>query len=126
MNAFIVDLTNKPGELARLTEAIARKGINITAFAGSTAGGAGSVVLMTDDEAGTSAAIAAAGCMSREVEVVNVHFGHVPGTLADVAKKLADAGINIEAAVPTSMATDAVSVAFATDDPARARQVLGM
>ena len=42
MNAFIVDLTNKPGELARVAEAIAQKGINITSFAGATAADKGS------------------------------------------------------------------------------------
>ena len=70
MNAFIVELTNKPGELARLADAIAQKGINIEAFAGTTVGGAGSVVLVTNDEAGTRRAISDAGCSSREVELV--------------------------------------------------------
>ena len=61
MNAFIVDLTNKPGELARVAEAIAQKGINIEGFAGATAGGAGTVLLVTNDEAGTRRAPADAG-----------------------------------------------------------------
>jgi hypothetical protein len=126
MNAFIVDLTNKPGELARVAEAIAQKGINITAFAGTTVGGNGSVVLMTNDESGTRRAITAAGFRAREVELVTAQMGHVPGTLASVTKKLADAGINIEAAVATGMAGDNVSVAFATDQPAKAREILGV
>ena len=126
MNAFIVDLTNKPGELARVAEAIAQKGINITAFAGTTVGGSGSVVLVTNDESGTRRAITGAGFRAREVELVTAQFGHVPGTLASAAKKLADAGINIEAAVATGMAGDNVSVAFATDQPAKAREILGV
>ena len=36
MNAFIVDLENKPAELAKVAEAIAEKGIDITGFSGST------------------------------------------------------------------------------------------
>jgi hypothetical protein len=125
MHAFIVDLTNKPGELARVTEAIAQKGINIEAFAGATAGGAGSVVLVTNDEAGTRSALSAAGCTSREVELVMASIDHVPGGLAAVARKLADAGINIEAAIPTGMAGDKVTISFATDNPAKAREILG-
>ena len=125
MHAFIVDLTNKPGELARVAEAIAQKGINIEAFAGATAGGAGSVVLATNDEAGTRRALADAGCSSREVELVMASLDHVPGGLAAAARKLADAGVNIEAAMPTGMAGEKVMVSFATDNPAKARETLG-
>jgi hypothetical protein len=126
MNAFIVDLTNKPGELARVADAIAQKGINIEAFAGATAGGSGAVVLVTNDEAGTRSAIADAGCSSREVELVMASLDHVPGSLAAATRKLADAGINIEAAMPTGMGGDKVTVSFATDNPAKAREILGV
>ena len=125
MNAFVVDLTNKPGEVARLTEAIAQKGINIEAFAGTTVGGAGSVVLMTNDEAGTRSAISDAGFRARELELVTASLEHAPGSLAAATRKLADAGINIEAALPTGMAENKVTVSFATDQPAKARQLLG-
>jgi hypothetical protein len=125
MNAFIVDMTNKPGEVARLAEAIAQKGINIEAFAGSTAGGAGSVVLLTNDEAGTRRAIADGGFRARELEIVTASLEHTPGSLAAATRKLADAGINIEAALPTGMAGNNVTVSFATDQPAKARELLG-
>jgi len=125
MNAFIVDLMNKPGELARLAEAIAQKGINITGFAGATAGGAGTVVLVTNDEAGTRNAISEKGFRAREVELVMASLGNTPGSLAAAAKKLADAGINVEAALPTGMSGENVSIAFATDNPAKARELLG-
>jgi len=126
MNAFIVDLTNQPGELARLTDAIAQKGINITSFAGATAGGSGAVVVVTNDEAGTRKAITDGGFRAREIELVTASLEHVPGSLAAAAKKLADAGINIEAALPTGMAGGNVSVSFATDKPAKAREILGV
>jgi hypothetical protein len=126
MNAFIVDLNNKPGELARVAEAIAQKGINITSFAGATVAGTGAVVLTTNDEAGTRKAITDMGCTVREVELVTARMEHVPGALAMVTKKLADAGINIDAAVPMSMGGDNVSIAFATDQPAKAREILGV
>jgi len=125
MNAFIVELTNKPGELARVTEAIAQKGINIEGFAGATAGGAGTVIIVTNDEAGTRRALSDAGCTSHEVELVTASLDHVPGSLATAARKLADAGINIEAAMPTGMAGDKFTVSFATDNPAKAREILG-
>jgi hypothetical protein len=125
VNAFIVELPNKPGELARLTEAIAQKGIDITSFSGATCGDSGSVALLTNDEAGTRSTIQAAGFKAREVEVVPASLENRPGTLAEAARRLAGAGVNIEAAMPTGMAGNNVTVAFATSDPAKARQALG-
>lgn len=125
MNIFIVDLKHKPGELAKATEAIAQKGINITAFSGSTCGDSGSIALLTNDEAGARRALADAGFKAREVEVVTTTLEHNPGSLSMAARKLADAGINIEVALPTAMSGGNVTLAFATDDPAKARSVLG-
>lgn len=125
MNIFIVDLKHKPGELAKATEAIAQKGVNITAFSGITCGDSGTIALLTNDEAGARRALADAGFKAREVEVVTTTIEHNPGTLAEAARKLANAGINIEVALPTAMSGGNVTLAFATDQPAKARSVLG-
>ena len=125
MNAFIVELVNKPGELARVTEAIATKGIDITAFTGATCGDSGSLCVLTNDEAGTRRALQDGGFTSREIEVVPAAVENRPGALAEVARQLADAGINIEAAMPTGMAGNNVTIAFATSDPAKTRTALG-
>ena len=121
MNAFIVELKHRPGELAKVTEAIAQKGIDITGFSGATCGDSGAVALMTNDEAGTRRALTDAGYHPREVELVSASLENKPGSLAQLARRLADAGINIEAAIPTGMSGNKVTVAFATDQPARTR-----
>ena len=82
-------------------------------------------MLLTNDEAGTKRALGDAGFRPREVELVVASLGNQPGTLAATARRLADAGVNIEAALPTGMEGGKVSVAFATDNPAKARQVIG-
>jgi hypothetical protein len=125
MNIFILDLAHKPGELAKATEAIAQKGINITAFSGLTCGGSGSVAIVTNDEMGTRKALGEAGYKAKELEVVTAAIEDKPGALAQTARKLADAGVNIEAAMPTGMTGGKVTVAFATDNPAKARTVIG-
>jgi hypothetical protein len=125
MNAFIVELSNRKGEGARLTEAIARRGIDVTGFAGVTAGSNGAVVLTTDDEAATQTVLSDAGFSTREIELVTATLADKPGTLAAAFRKLADAGVNVEAAMPTGMNADGVNVGFATDDPTKARQALG-
>ena len=68
MHAFLVELENKPGELARVTEAIAAKGIDINGVSGSTCGSSGSVALMTDNDDATRTALEAAGVKFREME----------------------------------------------------------
>ncbi|OGO57307.1 MAG: hypothetical protein A2V85_15535 [Chloroflexi bacterium RBG_16_72_14] len=125
MNAFIVELDNRPGAMARIAQAIADRGIDITGFAGVTAGGSGAILLITNDEPGTRKVLAEQQCTSREIELVTVGLEARPGTLAAVANKLAEAGINIEGATPIGMSGGTVQVAFATDDPAKARSVLG-
>ncbi len=125
MTLFLIDLKDQPGELARVAEAIADKGINIEAVSGLASGGNGTVAIMTNDEAGTRSALSEAGCQTREVEIATASLEHKPGTLAGAARKLADAGINIIAALPIGMAEGKVGVAFATDQPAKAREILG-
>ncbi len=124
MNIFIVDVENIPGEIARAAGAIARKGINITAFSGISAGASSKLALITSDEVGTRQALAEAGYVAREIEVVTTTLEHAPGTLAMTAGKLADAGINIEVVLPTSMSGGNVTLAFATDQPGEARRIL--
>src|SRR6266487_481693 len=51
--------------------------------------------------------------LSREIELVTASLENKPGSLAAAVKKLADAGINIDAAVPTGMGGSTVSVSFA-------------
>ena len=42
-----------------------------------------------------------------------------------VTRKLASAGVNIEAAIPTGMSGGNVHIAFVTDNPSKAKEALG-
>ncbi|MEX0626244.1 MAG: ACT domain-containing protein [Chloroflexota bacterium] len=125
MNAFIVELPNRPGSVAMIAEAVAERGINITGFAGATSGELGSVSFTTDDESGTRTALGEKGWVYREVPMVTFSLEHRPGTLAAAARRLADAGINIETVFVAGMDGDKVSVAFGVDDPEAAQRALG-
>ena len=124
MQAFLVDLTNKPGALADVAEALAAKGINITAISGTACGDSGRAAIMTGDEATTRTALDATGHTYKMMEATDTALRHEPGTLAKAARRLADEGINIEAIVPIGMEGNEIHVAFVTSDAARARQVL--
>ena len=124
MNTFIVDLKNKPSELAKVAEAIAKEGIDITGFSGSTCGDSGTLALVTDNETVAERVLADGGWKFRTIELVETSLANRPGVLAETARKLATAGINIEAAFPTSSTGSNAHIVFATDNPAKAKQVL--
>jgi hypothetical protein len=124
VNAFIVDLKNQPSELAKVAEAIAQKGIDITGFSAATCGDSGAVALVTDDEVATRRALTDGQWKFRAIELVEASLAQRPGTLAEIARRLGKAGVNIEAAIPTGMAGTNVHIAFATDNPAKAREAL--
>jgi hypothetical protein len=125
MKAFFIEGKNKPGELARIAEAIAQKGINITSIAAGTCGEAGSIAVMTNDEAGTRAALSGAGLTFREIEACSTTLEDRPGALAEAAGKLGQAGINIDAVLQIGTSEGKTTIALLTSDPARTRELLG-
>ena len=124
MHAFLVDLTNKPGALADIAEALGKKGINIENVAGASCGDSGRLAITTSDDVGTRAVIAAAGLKSKELETTEVSLAHSPGSLGKAARRLAEAGVNIEAILPAGMSAGQVTVAFVTSNPAKAKEIL--
>lgn len=125
MNAFVVTAPNKPGELARLTNSLAHRGINITGFSSSTCGDTGTACLLTNDETATRSLLKEGKWSFKEVEVVAAQLANSPGSLHEAAERLGKAGINIEAAIATGMSANNVTIAFVTNNASRARDVLG-
>lgn len=125
MNAYIIELPNRPGSLADICEAVASGGANITGVTGATAGDAGQVAITTDDMDGTRAAIQAHGWRFREVALVIASLEHRAGTLGDAARRLANAGINIDTMFVSGMEGGKVQVAFGVTDADAARAALG-
>ena len=124
MHAFLVELENKPGALADLSEALGSRGINIENVAGSACGDGGRITIFTSDDAGTREACSSLGLDLREFEVVEATMAHQPGSLGKAARRLAGAGVNIESILPTGMSGGQVTVGFITDDPAKTREIL--
>jgi len=124
VNAFIVDLKNKPSELAKVADAISEKGIDITGFSGSTCDDSGTLALVTDNEAVTQRVLTDGGWKFSTIELVETSLPNRPGVLAETARRLGSAGINIEAAFPTSMTGSSAHIVFATDNPVKAKGVL--
>jgi hypothetical protein len=124
MNAFLVDLENKPGALASVAEALAAKSVNITGVAGATCGDSGRAAITTSDPATTRQVLESIKAGFKELEVTDVSLANQPGSLGMATRRLAEAGVNIEAIFPTGMAGTDITVAFVTDNPSKAREVL--
>lgn len=120
----MVILDDRPGELARLGEVSGAAGVNIDGFAAFTGDGKGVVhVLVSDDHVvGLRRALDAAGMpIADEREVIVVTVANEPGAMGDVARRLADAGVNVDLAYTTF---GGVRLVFGTDDIRVARTVL--
>jgi hypothetical protein len=104
MQAFILELENKPGTFAEAAEKIAKKGVNILGFGLST-DGHGYVGLVGSDDMSTREALDEIRGKYREVQLLPIQLEHTPGQAAKVARKLADAGINIEFFAPSGQGT---------------------
>jgi hypothetical protein len=124
MNTFIIEIENRPGTLADIADAIAEKGINIAGIAGATGAGGGAIALLTNDEAGTRSVLDASGSRYRQVALATASLEDKPGVLAEAARRLANAGVNIEAIFPTGMEAGKITVAFGVDNIEAAKSAL--
>jgi hypothetical protein len=97
--AKLLELTvwmeNKPGTLAAMAKALGKAKVNILAFMSDEAEGQSRVRLVTDDPAKARKTISDLNLGFSEGEVLGVVLANKPGTLAEAAGKLGDAGINI-------------------------------
>jgi hypothetical protein len=126
MQWFIVEASNRPGEFARHADAIAKRGINLANVVCLGIGDRGGAAFYATDEAGLRTALNEAGIAFREVEAVTARLQDKPGTVADAARRLGDAGVNIELLVPMGMSGQGeVTVAFGVDKADEARTALG-
>jgi hypothetical protein len=94
MSAFTVELDNRPGELARLCEAMAGSGVNLLLCA-TTHGGRGVVAFIADGEAAAQAALDGAGIAYLLRPALTIRMENLPGAGAAAFRKLADAGVNV-------------------------------
>jgi hypothetical protein len=124
MTAFLVDLENKPGALATVAEALGARGVNITGVTGSSCGDGGRAAITTADDATARTVLQGLKTKFKEYEVTESSLTNTPGSLGKVARRLADAGVNIEAIMPTGMSGNEIHVGFVTDNPIKARDVL--
>jgi hypothetical protein len=94
---LVIDIENTPGALARVAAAISDAGVNIAA---ATCVGPGERaelhILVPHAQAAKHALAISHVAFTREREVVVVDVEDRPGVLADLTRKIARAGVNLD------------------------------
>jgi hypothetical protein len=124
MRDFAIHLTHRPGELARVSHALARKGVNLRSVAAMTIGNQGLLRLIADDVEAARSALQEGSIPFEESEVVTVLLENRAGELENVAAKLAGANVNLQAVYVVGLEGDLVDLALVVDDPKKAKKVL--
>ncbi|HEX6876025.1 MAG TPA: ACT domain-containing protein [Nocardioidaceae bacterium] len=120
----MVILEDRPGELARLGEVAGAAGVNMDGFAAFTGDGKGVVHVLVSDGRLDDLRVAletAAMPIADEREVLVVNVADEPGAMGEIARRLADAGVNIDLAYTTF---GGVRLVFGTDDMRVAREIV--
>jgi hypothetical protein len=120
-----VHMENRPGALAELTEALTEAGVNILAIAVPDTGEFGTVRVLPDNVIEAREALQDAGLPHAAVDVLAVELPHHPGSMAQLARLLADENVVIRYAYATnSSGAEHGMCVLRVDDIHRAETVL--
>ena len=93
-----IDIENEPGALARIAAAISDAGVNIAAATCTGPGDRAELHILVPHAEAARHALATSHdvTISKEREVVVVEVDDRPGVLADLTRKVATAGVNVD------------------------------
>ena len=94
---LVIDIENSPGSLAAVTAAVSDAGVNLAAATCIGSGERAELhILVPHAEAARHSLATAHMAVTREREVVVVDVEDSPGVLADLARRIAKAGVNLD------------------------------
>ena len=124
MKEFKVFVKDKPGELARVTEALAEHAVNIRAIASEGGHENSFLRIVTNDVATTEKAFKLAGIKYDANELLTAELMDRPGELAKIARRLARAGVNVESIYILGSKNGKTEVGMVVSDMERAKTAL--
>jgi hypothetical protein len=124
MKDLTVIMDDQPRKLADLGEATGRAGINIAGLCAMVGDGKGFIHILVDDAAAAREALEGAGIsVADEREAVIVDLHDKPGAMGEIARDLAEAGVNIDVAYTIFTG---VRLVILTEDVDAAREALDL
>ncbi len=124
LKQLIFSLPNRTGLLSEITAAISGAKVNITTICAYKIEDDAYFMLTTDSYAKAKRALSKLGIESEGEDVVAVEMPNKAGQLQKVAKKIADAGININYMYGTTGTGRASICLFKTSDDKKAIRVI--
>ena len=121
---FVVQLDNRPGELAHLARALGARGVNLTHISCAGTGSIACAFMTTAEDDETRDVLRGLGHDFIEGVTVVVDVMDRPGGLADIAERFATAGVNILGTLCVGRRVGILEMAFAVDDEEKARSAL--
>jgi hypothetical protein len=121
---FVVQVTNKPGQMADLAEQMAAAGVDLRAIGGGGLGETGHFIITTADDDTARQVLDDGAWEYFEGESLLVEVDDRPGGMARVARALADADVNVLGHLFLGRWSDRATFAFVVDDPDKARPIL--
>ncbi len=124
LHEFKVYVSNQPGELARVTEALAGSAVNIRAISSEAGASEPFLRIVTNDVTTTKKALRVAGFTYEKNGILSVQLLDRPGELAKVAKRLARAQVNVESIYILGSKGGKKEIAMVVDDEKKALKAL--
>jgi hypothetical protein len=123
---FVVQLPNRPGELAHLAKALCARDINIMQIQGSTAGDLACALLYTDCDEDTAEVLRSMGYSFVAGTTLILEIEDSPCALGDVTEKLAEGGVNVTGFCKIGVREGFATWSLSTSDEDEARKILGL
>jgi hypothetical protein len=121
---FVIQVNNRPGEMARLAEELAARGVDLRAIGGGGLGETGHFIMTTADDDAARSVLEDGGWLFLEGESLLAEVDDRPGGMARIARELSDAGVNVLGHLFIGRWSDRATFAFVVDDPEKARPIL--
>src|SRR5512139_3848451 len=124
MKEISFTMPNRVGLLSEITRAIAGAKVNITSLCAYAMENKAFFMLTTDSNAKAKKTLAPLGVRIEEEDVVEVELPNKSGELEKVAKRMANAGIDIEYMYATAGGSKTATCVFKTADDKKTIKVI--
>jgi hypothetical protein len=123
MRDLVIHVTNEPGALAKVAAAVSDAGVNLAAATHIGDGPVADLHILVKHAEATRRVLEPVGVtVGEEREVVVVEAEDRPGVLADLARRVADAGVNLDLVYVAT----GTRIVFGSDDMPALRAALGV
>lgn len=124
MKTIVIIQPTHPGLLAEITDLMAKNRINLADFSGRVVGRMSVISVRAEPYGDVFRILSETGYHVYASETLLVRLEHEPGALAQLSRRLADAGVNVRGLHIVSKDEGAGIVALETADQEKARLVL--